>query len=161
MANSICYIASLYAFWLLLSGTYTPFLLTVGAACTIVIFLLAQRMDLIDKDEVPVSIAWTVLIRYYPWLAKEIFIAAIRVCRVILSPSLPISPQLVEFSPSQRSNIGLITHANSITLTPGTITVEVEMGRLLIHALTMEGASGLDESEMDQRCSELEEWRKT
>jgi len=159
MAYSLLFIASLYVFWLLLSGIYTPFLLAAGLGCTFAVYVLAQRMDLIDRDEVPLSIVWSVIIGYWPWLAREIMYSAWRVSRVILSPNLPISPQLVEFKPSQKSNLGLVTHANSITLTPGTITVEVDQGRLLVHALTAEGASGLAESEMNRRCCDLEEKR--
>ena len=87
---------------------------------------------------------------------KEIAVAAWDVTKRILHPRLPISPSLVEFAPAQKTNAGLLIHANSITLTPGTISVEVEPGRFLVHALTQEGALSLAGSEMNRRCAELE-----
>ena len=74
----------------------------------------------------------------------------------VLYPRLPISPTLKEFVPSQRTESGLAIHANSITLTPGTICIEAEPGRFLVHALTAENAADLEGSEMDRRCAELE-----
>lgn len=77
----------------------------------------------------------------------------------ILDPRLPISPTLVEFAPTQQTELGLVIHANSIPLTPGTIAIEVERGRFLVHALTCAGADGLADSEMDRRCAALESTR--
>ena len=76
--------------------------------------------------------------------------------RIILDPRLPISPTLVRFRPSQRSTVALATHANSITLTPGTITVEAGHDEFLVHALTRAGAGSVVDSEMDRRVSRLE-----
>jgi len=67
-----------------------------------------------------------------------------------------VSPVLVRFKPSQHSTLGLVTHANSITLTPGTVTVEAVHEEFLVHALTQEGADGLAGSEMDRRVSRFE-----
>jgi multicomponent Na+:H+ antiporter subunit E len=78
------------------------------------------------------------------------------VTRIILHPRLPLSPVLVRFKPSQESTVGLVTHANSITLTPGTITVEADRDGFLVHALTREGGQALPGSEMDRRVRRLE-----
>ena len=69
---------------------------------------------------------------------------------------LPISPTMVRFRPSQRTVGGLVVHANSITLTPGTITVEAGRDEFLVHGLTRAGAQGCIDSEMDRRVSALE-----
>ena len=79
--------------------------------------------------------------------------------RVILDPRLPISPTLVRFKPSQRSDLGLVIHANSITLTPGTLTIEASAGEFLVHGLTREGAEGCIDSEMDRRATAFEQGR--
>jgi multicomponent Na+:H+ antiporter subunit E len=71
--------------------------------------------------------------------------------RIIVDPKLPISPTLVRFKPSQKTPVGLVTHANSITLTPGTITVEAEPHQFLVHAITRDGAAGAVDSDMDRR----------
>lgn len=158
MSRSIGLLASLFVFWLLLSGMYTPFLLAAGAGAALGVFLLARRMDVIDHEGFPIHLGWRAL-TYWPWLVKEIAKAGWDVTRRILDPRLPISPTLAEFAPTQRTDLGLVVHANSITLTPGTIAVEVAPGRFLVHALTRENAAGLAGSEMDRRCTELENGR--
>ncbi len=160
MARSLSLLFSLYLFWLLLSGIYTPFLLASGAGCALAVFLLARRMDIIDHEGFPIHLAWRALLSYLPWLMLEIIKSAWDVSKRILDPRLPISPTLVEFTPSQKTDLGLVIHANSITLTPGTISVEVEPGRFLVHALTREGAAALSGSEMDRRCASLEQVRQ-
>jgi multicomponent Na+:H+ antiporter subunit E len=156
MTRTLSFLFGLYLFWLLLSGMYTPFLMTAGAGCVLAVYFLSRRMALIDSEGFPVQIAWRALFIYWPWLIKEIAKSAWHVTRIILHPRLPISPTLVEFAPSQKTDLGLVIHANSITLTPGTISVEVAPDRFLVHALTHEGAAGLAGSEMDRRCTELE-----
>lgn len=151
------FVLTLFIFWLLLSGIYTPFLVTAGLGSAIVIALMAQKMKLLDREGFPVQLLAKVLVSYWPWLLVEIMKSAWAVTKCILSPRLPISPTLIEFVPTQKTDLGLVIHANSITLTPGTISVEVEPGRFLVHALTREGASGLADSEMDRRCTALEQ----
>lgn len=148
-------VATLFAFWLLLSGMYTPFLLAAGLGASIAVALLARRMEVADREGHPIHLAAGAL-TYWPWLLKEIVVSGWSVARIILDPRLPISPTLVRFRPSQQSTVGLVTHANSITLTPGTLTVEADHDQFLVHALTREGAQAVVESEMDRRVRRLE-----
>ena len=147
--------ASLYAFWLVLSGIYTPFLLAAGAAASIAVALLAGRMEIADREGHPLHLTFAAL-AYWPWLVREIMKSGWQVARIILDPRLPISPSLVRLRPSQRTAVGLVTHANSITLTPGTITIEADHREFLVHALTREGAAGVVDSEMDRRVCRME-----
>lgn len=147
--------ASLFVFWLLLSGIYTPFLVLSGLVAAIAVALLASRMELVDREGHPIHLGRAVL-TYWPWLLKEIVKSGWQVTRIILHPRLPISPTFVRFKPSQRTTVALATHANSITLTPGTITVEAGREEFLVHALTREGAAGVVASEMDRRVTRLE-----
>lgn len=156
MVRSISFFLTLALFWLLLSGMFTPFLLAAGAGSAFAVALIARRMDLLDHEGHPVQLAWGAVLSYWPWLLKEIVKSAWDVSRRILDPRLPIAPTLAEFAPSQKTDLGLVIHANSITLTPGTVAVEVAAGRFLVHALTREGAAGLAGSEMDRRCAALE-----
>ena len=156
MARQFSFLLSLIAFWLLLSGMYTPFLIAAGIGSAIVIVLLSRRMDLAAHEGHPVHLAWVAVLSYWPWLFKEIIKSAWDVTRRVLHPALPISPVLVEFRPTQTTDVGLVIHANSITLKPGTISVEVEPDRFLVHALTREAGAGLAGSEMDRRCTALE-----
>ena len=158
LLGTLALAASLFAFWLLLSGIYTPFLVFSGLGAAIAVALLAQRMELVDREGHPIHLALAAL-AYWPWLFKEIVKSGWQVTRIILDPRLPISPSFVRFRPSQKSPVALATHANSITLTPGTITVEAEPEEFLVHALTRDGATGVIDSEMDRRVSRLEAWR--
>ena len=147
----------LYAFWLLLSGLFTPFLLAAGAGCALAVLAFARRMDVVDHEGHPIHLGWRAAVSYWPWLLREIVRSSWDVSRRILDPRLPISPTLARVRPSQKSERGLVIHANSITLTPGTVAVEVEAGEFLVHALTREGAAGLAGSEMDRRIAALEQ----
>lgn len=156
MLRAISLFVTLLAFWLLLSGHYGPFLVGVGIACAGAMLWLARRMDLMDHEGHPIQFGPGVL-WYWPWLAKEIVKSGWSVSRVILDPRLPIEPQLVRFKPSQKTDVGLTTHANSITLTPGTISLEVAPGEFLVHALTRESAAGACAGgDMDRRVARLE-----
>ncbi|MEW6690699.1 MAG: Na+/H+ antiporter subunit E [Pseudomonadota bacterium] len=148
-------VATLFVFWLLLSGIYTPFLVLAGLGAAAAVAWLAWRMEVADREGYPVHLTLATL-AYWPWLIREILKAGWQVSRIILDPRLPVSPALVRFRPSQTSAVGLVAHANSITLTPGTITVDVEQGDFVVHALTRDAAAGVAGSEMDRRVSRLE-----
>jgi multicomponent Na+:H+ antiporter subunit E len=148
-------VATLFVFWLLLSGIYTPFLVAAGLGAAIAVAMFAWRMDVADREGLPLHLTLGAVL-YWPWLVKEIARSGWQVARIILEPRLPVSPALVRFKPSQISTVGLVTHANSITLTPGTVTVEADHDAFLVHALTREGAEGLQGSEMDRRVCRLE-----
>lgn len=156
MFHSISLFFTLYLFWLLLSGLFTPFLLAAGAGSAAAVVWFARRMDVVDHEGHPILLGPRALL-YWPWLIKEIVKSAWDVSRIIVSPSLPISPTLVRFKPRQRTDVGLVIHANSITLTPGTITIEAAPGEFLVHGLTRAGAQATVDSEMDRRVAACEE----
>lgn len=146
---------TLLVFWLLLSGYFTAFLVAAGAGAALAVAWLATRMEIADREGHPVHFTGAI-VTYWPWLVKEILVSGWTVSRIIVSPRLPISPTLARFKPSQQSAVGLVTHANSITLTPGTITIEASHQEFLVHALTREGAASLEGSAMDRRVARLE-----
>ena len=146
----------LFAFWLLLSGFFTAFLMTSGLGSALAVVLFSRHIGIIAHEGHPLRLSFRALYSYAPWLLVEIIKAGWDVTRRILHPRLPISPTLARFKPSQRTDLGLIVHANSITLTPGTISVEVGRHEFLVHALSAEGAASLDGSEMDRRVRVLE-----
>jgi len=153
--HALALAATLFVFWLLLSGIYTPFLIGAGLASALAVALLARRMAILDREGHPIHVALAGL-AYWPWLVKEIVKSGWQVSRLILDPKLPVSPTLVRFKPSQKTAVGLATHANSITLTPGTITVDAGRDEFLVHALTREAAQGVVASEMDRRVRRLD-----
>lgn len=146
----------LFAFWLLLSGHFEPLLLGLGVASVVLVVYLAARMQVVDDEGVPLHVAGRFSL-YLPWLMKEIFVANVNVARIILTPSLPISPIMVHFRASQETDLGRTIYANSITLTPGTITTGVEGQDLEIHALTWQDVDGREEDEMDHRVTWVEQ----
>ena len=95
-------------------------------------------------------------ITYLPWLLKEIAIANWDVIKIVLSSDMKISPTLFHVKASQKSSVGQAIYGNSITLTPGTITVDVHEGEFIVHALTKDGADGVKTGEMDARVTSLE-----
>jgi multicomponent Na+:H+ antiporter subunit E len=151
----VLFILTLFAFWLLLSGVYVPFFVLSGLGTAIAVAAFVRRMGVADTEGFPIQFARAV-ITYWPWLLKEILVSGWHVSRLILTPRLAVSPTLARFTPSQTTTVGLVTHANSITLTPGTITIEADAQSFLVHALTREGAAGLADSEMDRRVGRLE-----
>jgi len=142
--------------WLLWSGHYTPLLLSFGAiSCAITVFI-TYRMDALEStEEHPIRLSLR-LFTYIPWLLGAIVKANIDIARRILSPSMPISPNIVHIEASQHTEVGQAIYANSITLTPGTITLLVRDGTLTIHALTQESAADLKTGDMDRRVTGVE-----
>lgn len=153
--HSISLFTVLCLFWLLLSGFFTPFLLGAGVGSALAVVWLSRRMGLIDGEGHPVQLVLRATL-YWLWLLKEIVKSAWLVSKLIIDPRLPISPTLVRFKPLQRSDVGLVIHANSITLTPGTIAIEAGADEFLVHGITRESAQGVIDSEMDRRVAALE-----
>jgi multicomponent Na+:H+ antiporter subunit E len=145
----------LFVFWLALSGHYTPVLIAAGAGCAILVALLARRMGMTDLEGHPIHLIGRTL-TYYPWLVREIAKSAWGVTKIILDPKLPISPTMTIVTASQKTSAGIATYGNSITLTPGTITVGVDDNKLTVHALVKEGADDLEAGGMDARVSRFE-----
>ncbi len=141
--------------WLLLSGHYEPLILALGLASCVVVVAITRRMDLIDHEGHPIHLTGRV-VGYWPWLVWEIVKANIDVAKRVLAPRMAISPTLVRLSASQKSDLGLVIYANSITLTPGTVSVDVEPGEILVHALSRDAARELEDGEMDRRVSQVE-----
>ncbi|MBL6932993.1 MAG: Na+/H+ antiporter subunit E [Rhodospirillales bacterium] len=141
--------------WLLLSGIFEAWLLALGFGSIIVIVIIANRMDVIDHEGHPIHISWRALL-FWPWLAWEIVKANIDVAKVILHPKLPITPKVLHIKASQVTELGHVFYANSITLTPGTVTLKLINGAMDIHALTPSSIEGLLTGEMDRRVHDVE-----
>lgn len=147
---------ALFAVWLLWSGYFeNTFLVVLGAISCIVVVLLARRMNLVDAEGVPIEIAWR-LLRYAPWLVWQVFLANLHVARRILDPKLPIHPSVIRVKPGQKHDLGRVIYANSITLTPGTVSIDIDENEITVHALTRETAADLEGGEMDRQVTWLE-----
>jgi len=149
---------AMFVYWLLLSGHAKPWLVASGAVCAVAVALFGLRMGYADEEGHPVGLIPRGLV-YWPWLVKEIVLSALNVSRLILDPKLPISPSLVRTKATQKTATGLVSYANSITLTPGTISVEVNSRdkEILVHAISSGAAEGLAGGEMDRRVTWFEQ----
>ncbi|WP_072390097.1 Na+/H+ antiporter subunit E [Hyphomicrobium sp. CS1BSMeth3] len=145
----------LYLFWLALSGYFKPFLLIGGLICTLFVLYASRRMKLIDTEGYPAHL-FPAASTYWPWLLWEIIKSGWNVTKVILRPRLSISPAMTRLVASQHSAAGIATYANSITLTPGTITTGAKGNILTVHALERGGALDLEEGGMDARVTRFE-----
>ena len=147
---------SLASFWLLMSGIYTPLILFLGFVSVVFVLYLIRRMDALDEDVFEFKLK-TKHFSYWSWLAKEIFKANIDVSKVILSPRMKLSPRMVRVPLSQSTELATVIYANSITLTPGTVSVEIEGNEIIVHTLTQELMDGLIEGDMNKRVNYLEQ----
>ena len=146
----------MFGLWLALSGHYTPLLLALGALSAIGVSLLAKRMGVLDEESLPMGILFR-LPRVTLWIIWEILKSNLGVIRVIIAPS-KAAPQLVTVSAGQHTAAGLVTHANFITLTPGTVSVQVDEDRneIIVHGLTQEFCDATTDGSMDAKVSLLE-----
>jgi multicomponent Na+:H+ antiporter subunit E len=154
--------AVLFAFWLILSGKLEVKYLLFGLVSAALVTFVTQ--DLLQPQErqrkTPSSLAgffkagWR-LLSYFVWLIYEIVQSNLQVAYIVLHPKLPIDPGLLRFRTRLRSPLGHVILANSITLTPGTITVDLTEGTYLVHALVPEAAGALLEEKMQAKLEAI------
>jgi multicomponent Na+:H+ antiporter subunit E len=152
----------LFVFWLALSGKLELKYLLFGLGSAALVTFVTQ--DLLEPQEgqrrTPSSMArflkagWR-LLSYFVWLIYEIVKSNIQVAYIVLHPKLPVNPGLLRFRTRLQSRVGQILLANSITLTPGTITVDLTEGTYLVHALVPEAAGALLEEKMQAKLGAI------
>ena len=142
--------------WLLWSGLYKPLLLGLGLFSCILTFLIVRRMAYFKESMYALRFSARLLV-YWAWLGREIFRSSIQVARVVLDPALPISPRIIEIKSSSNHPFDQVTLANSITLTPGTLALDLHKGVIKVHSLTVDGARDLASGEMDRRVNGLKD----
>ena len=155
MLRAIGLFLVLLVFWLLLSGIFTPFLIGAGIGSALFATWLGRRLAVVDAEGQPFQLGWRIFV-YWLWLVREVVLSAWTVTKLTLHPKLPITPTLVRFKASQQSDLGRVIHANSITLTPGTLTIDCAADEFVVHGLTREGAEGCVDSDMDRRVTRCE-----
>ncbi|MSP41878.1 MAG: cation transporter [Alphaproteobacteria bacterium] len=146
----------LFILWIILSGHLNIAFLSLGLASCALVTWLAARMNLHTDDMPRFADVHRTLI-YAVWLAREIFISNLKVARIILDPKLPIRPVLFWAPATQKTDLGRVVFANSITLTPGTISVEIAGSgqEILVHVLHEGFSWGRESCEMDARIAAL------
>lgn len=154
MMRSLSLLIALFALWLLLSGHYNALLLSLGMGSCLFVLYIARRMDVVDHEGHPIHLSARIL-GYLPWLAWQIIKSNIAVAKLILHPRMPISPTVFTVHASQRGTLGKVIYANSITLTPGTVSMSLDNDRVLVHAIDREAQAGLMTGEMDRRVTRM------
>ena len=155
MVRTISLTVALFVLWLLLSGHYEPLIIILGILSCCFVAWVAYRMDVVDREGHPIHLTWRAVL-YWPWLFWQIFKSNIDVAKIILSPSLPIQRQIVWVKATQVDDLGHVIYGNSITLTPGTVTIDVVGDHVEVHALADQFAEDLKNGDMDRRVTEME-----
>lgn len=140
--------------WILWSGLYKPHLLGLGAISCLLCVYLANRMGFFKGPSILPLLPRLPL--YWAWLLKEIAKSSLGVAKIVLSPSINCSPTVIDFESEPKSEMAQVILGNSITLTPGTLTLDIHKGRLVVHCLTQEAAVELKRGEMNRRVAALE-----
>lgn len=150
------FISLLCIFWISLSGHFEPLLLGLGLMSIVLTLFIAKRMKLID-DEIYSLHLFSQLPSFLVYIFKEIVKANVDVIKRIFKPiNKSISPQLIDIPLPKKSDMERVIYANSITLTPGTVSVELSSDKLTVHALTKEAAQDLLEGAMAAKIPDLE-----
>lgn len=149
MKHAVSLTLTLFILWLLLSGQYSMLLISLGLVSSVLTVVLALRMDVIDHESHPLHLRRQ-LPRYWVFLSREVILANLDVVRRILTPGKSFSPQLRQLPLPQKTALGQVIYANSITLTPGTVTVQLGTDSIRIHALSREAADDLQTGRMAQ-----------
>lgn len=152
--HAVALFAVLYGAWLVLSDQRSPLFYGFGAASAALVTLLALRMDVVDNEGHPFHLAFSVPL-YWLWLIKEMVKSGLTVTRVVWSPGHSITPNFAWIPATQECDLGRTILANSITLTPGTVCVDIQRKRIFIHALEQASIDDLQQGAMDSRVREL------
>lgn len=121
----------LFAIWILLTGEATFSRLGLGLVVSFAVAWLNSN----ERPSVLQNLSWWRLLLYLPWLFLRIFQSGFHLAAVVLHPALPIAPRLIHYRTTLRDEAAIVLFANSITLTPGTITAEINADELVIHAI--------------------------
>lgn len=156
MRHTLSLTAILVIFWLVNSGHYSPLIMGFGLLSIILVIFLTRRMDVVDHEAQPIHLFGSQLPAYYFWLGGKIIASNIEVLRHIWLGKNSISPCSRWIPHSQETEMGKVIYANSLTLTPGTIAIDVNDSEIYVHALTKDSMNEAVGGEMGRRISQLE-----
>ena len=146
----------MFAFWILLSGEFTFILITSGVVASLITAYLSHDIFVGKADLKTETGRVFKFIVYIPWLLWEIILANVEIAYLVLNPKPLIDPQLVHFKNDLKTDLGIVTLAHSITLTPGTVTVEANREEFIIHAIWQKSAEGIIGGEMQRKVKKIE-----
>ena len=147
----------LFAFWVLLMGAWTTEIAVVGLVVSGLVYAFSCAfMGYSPKKEWSIAKRLGRIVRYFVYLVGEIFKSAWAVIKLAWSPKLVAEPKLTSFRTRLKSDAGKVVLANSITMTPGTITVDIRGDKFLIHCLDAGFDMGQEGFEMEERVMQVE-----
>ena len=147
----------LAVFWLLLSGFIQPLLLSFGVISVAIVLLVIKLMDAIDEQPRTIGSPLAALI-YIPWLLYQIFLSSIQVTRLIWTGKTKVSPSIAKLPVSSVPENKKVLYANSITLTPGTLSVDLDEKEVTVHALESSSIEELKQGGMADKIAKT--WGK-
>lgn len=142
---------ALILYWLSLSGYFIPMILSFGVISILLVLGLCKRMGILDFETAPYARTPAVF-RYFVWLSREIVKANMAVVKAVMRPDMEVSPTMVRIPLKHKTDIARTMFANSITLTPGTVSVDITEDDILVHALLSEMSAPEDFAEMETRA---------
>ncbi|MCO5170916.1 MAG: Na+/H+ antiporter subunit E [Planctomycetes bacterium] len=157
MSHAIFLFLALVAFWAVLSGHFEErFLVGAGLLTAAAVTVAMVRLRLVLMDEWPLRRVLRAAVVYLPWLLWQAVVANVRMIRIVWSPRAEVAPRLVRVPCRLRTSLGRATFANSITFTPGTVSILVEEDAVLVHALTADDEAGLLDGSLERHVARLE-----
>ncbi|WP_245667649.1 Na+/H+ antiporter subunit E [Neptunicoccus sediminis] len=147
---------ALFGLWLLMSGVYKPLVVGLGAASAIFAVYMVRRMDRVDQDHLKIPLNPFYFITYLFWLLWEVVKSNVTVTKLILAPHLNLRQHIFRVPNTQKSELAEVIFANSITLTPGTVTVETEGDAFWVHAVSFDDSDHEALADMDRRVTSIE-----
>tara|TARA_B100000945_G_scaffold248448_1_gene204913 strand:- start:1217 stop:1690 length:474 start_codon:yes stop_codon:yes gene_type:complete len=146
----------MFAFWIILSGEFSFVLLFSGIISSLIVSYMSHDL-LIKNVDAKISLIKTIrFIKFLPWLLWQIVLANIDLAIRTLNPKMPINPRLIKFNNNLKTDLGMVILANSITLTPGTVTIDVNKNEYLVHIISEKAAQSLISGEMQARVKAIE-----
>ena len=142
---------ALFVFWVLLSASFEWIHLGLGLVCSFAVAWVNSG----HSPFVPRFRLWLRIFLYLPWLFYKIIQSSLQLTKIILHPALPIAPQLISVETKLRHRAAIVLLGNSITLTPGTITAEVDRNRLIVHAMDKALAEDITSKQIELKIADI------
>ncbi len=154
--NFIITFIILFFFWILLSGYFDFMHLFLGVISSLFVAFISHDLIMGDVNIGRASKNVLRFLRYLPWLLYQIVLANLDIVYRTLHPDMPIAPRIIKFKTDLKTDMGIVVLANSITLTPGTVTIDVKDGEFIVHAIAERPADDLLGGEMQARVKKVE-----
>lgn len=147
----------LFGFWIILSERFQFRYLAIGALTALAIIILNRNLGLRHsryRDPGNSRVAWfSFVLGYIPWLVWQVILANIDVAKIVIKRDMQLRPAVLELPLKLKRGVAQVVYANSITLTPGTVTVDIQDDTVIVHALAADAGEGLISHEVHNRIA--------